>query len=361
VEKEIKAALRDEKDIDIMRLRHTRICPPPLEVCKSSDRLGVVMEALCQRGGADEEFCALLRSSLNDEDVIDNDSLHRKSSLTEAGKTCAQIFGERNPLPAFLNDSSLIAQLTKEVVQEFKLTNRATERRDQRSHAMDVLQPLGRRGRDYDDVWREEDFIEKSGLGARGLRPLRDWSELLNNYSDSHDGYYREWAIVAASEASTGRIGKPTMILVPPPVPVHQQHPGSWGIGARQSLKQLNVALIHPASCSRTVVQPPGVSSNILSRDLDDLDLDYERLKFSLVRQEMLNAVRLDHLSRLAKSDVALQPIKDKILKLEQDLVSVNNAIVNSQRPVKPKMTRSSSISRDVSILAVNILGGRAT
>jgi hypothetical protein len=133
---------------------------------------------------------------------------------------------------------------------------------------------LGRRGRLYDDIWNEENFLEKH----RGL-PLKhctDWSQLLKNYHDDHDGCYIDWLLeklhhrkivptflppVRKRPHSQGGGGGGAVIekekkekhgnenksfqqasfvhsvlsMIPPPVPVSTQHPASWGPGNRIS------------------------------------------------------------------------------------------------------------------------------
>ena len=94
---------------------------------------------------------------------------------------------------------------------------------------------LGKRGRRYREVWEEEDYLSslllnrpslppqgtagsRSGTGntkqtktekgketvsVRSLQPLEDWSELIQSYSDTHDGYYRDWSVYYAYHIAT--------------------------------------------------------------------------------------------------------------------------------------------------------------
>ena len=52
---------------------------------------------------------------------------------------------------------------------------------------------LGKRGRRYTDIWNEEDFIYKSKQ-ENIFKVVTDWSELINNYSDTYDGTYADWS-----------------------------------------------------------------------------------------------------------------------------------------------------------------------
>ena len=54
---------------------------------------------------------------------------------------------------------------------------------------------LGRRGRHYSEVWQEEDYLEPLSASTQKFQPLSDWGQLLRNYSDNHDGYYRDWLL----------------------------------------------------------------------------------------------------------------------------------------------------------------------
>ena len=47
---------------------------------------------------------------------------------------------------------------------------------------------LGKRQRFYLDQWVEEDYLEKSKQ-MHLFTPMRHWGDLLNNYSDNHDGF----------------------------------------------------------------------------------------------------------------------------------------------------------------------------
>jgi hypothetical protein len=97
---------------------------------------------------------------------------------------------------------------------------------------------LGKRGRFYIDMWDEDDWIFRYKQGAD---PLEKWSDMFHNYSENHDGAYREWAVqntdpVRISKTSWGDDGEvvQTADILAPPVPVSLQHPASWGLHARR-------------------------------------------------------------------------------------------------------------------------------
>jgi hypothetical protein len=124
---------------------------------------------------------------------------------------------------------------------------------------------LGKRGRLYDEVWDEGDFLEKkSALVERCNRsshlvPFRteaigNWSQILNNFSDDHDGIYVDWLLDKAhAKCKQKKIDEiynmrreeeriklkiqeeeEVMSLFAPPVPVSCQHPASWGLHRRR-------------------------------------------------------------------------------------------------------------------------------
>jgi hypothetical protein len=124
---------------------------------------------------------------------------------------------------------------------------------------------LGKRGRLYDEVWDEADYLEKKAAliekcnSSAHLVPFRtevvdNWSQILNHYSDDHDGVYVDWRLDRAHEKckqkkmneiytlkreeerikSQLHSEEEVMCLCPPPVPVSCQHPASWGLHQRR-------------------------------------------------------------------------------------------------------------------------------
>lgn len=112
------------------------------------------------------------------------------------------------------------------------------------------------RGRCYVDVWGEESFYDNFAVGnpfLEKLNPLLSWNDLFHNYSENHDGPYREWLVanlrvlrkkrphdfglqtVKQKRMKSHNISVDTILA--PPVPVSCQHPASWGVGARQGIQ----------------------------------------------------------------------------------------------------------------------------
>lgn len=340
----VEQALGDTLEVDLKPLLRTAICPPPLEVGRASDRLGKTMDALCPRGVADDKFHSQLRRTF----VEDSDD--KEGYVNKLNIEC-----KKNALPEYVAlDPELRALLAKEIAKELSGKN-AKKARSSQAAPSGVPQTLGKRGRYYHDLWEEEDFVARQPAVGKAMKPLTDWSALLADYSDSHDGYYREWSVLNQNV----HISESDFIFSPPLVPAHAQHPASWGLDARCSSSPLDVTTTHPAACSTTVLRTPGSAAAASSQDLDDLDVEYERLKFQLMRQEMLSFLRLQHLAASAAHDGVLNPIKDKCQKIEQNLVVLNNMIKNSRRPSAPRSSRNEAA--DNPSITNNALRVRAT
>jgi hypothetical protein len=119
---------------------------------------------------------------------------------------------------------------------------------------------LGKRGRLYDELWDEEDYLEKKSAliercnGSSNLIPFRtsiikSWSEILNNYRDDHDGVYVDSLLETSLEKikqkkidevynikrEGDRIKLCTkqeegiLYAYSPTVPVSCHHPAAWG------------------------------------------------------------------------------------------------------------------------------------
>jgi hypothetical protein len=115
---------------------------------------------------------------------------------------------------------------------------------------------LGKRGRLYNDVWNEEDFLVKYRVP---LKNCSEWSNILRNYHDDHDGCYIEWLLFQLHHRKQNPLQSPprhrqsfqepsqapviqmnytpnvhfALSIIPPPVPISMQHPASWGPGNR--------------------------------------------------------------------------------------------------------------------------------
>ena len=126
---------------------------------------------------------------------------------------------------------------------------------------------LGKRGRRYREVWEEEDYLSslllnrsppppppqgtasaktgsagstktRTGTGKEtasllSLEPIEDWSELIHSYSDTHDGYYRDWSVYYANHIATLMRGKEKEVRAAaklsanPAVKAMADHPGA--------------------------------------------------------------------------------------------------------------------------------------
>ena len=160
---------------------------------------------------------------------------------------------------------------------------------------------LGKRGRRYREVWEEEDYLSslrlnrttpqpqpqpqtqpqqrppqgtacaKTGPGTNtntntntstntstrtrartgtgkeamswlSLQPLEDWSELIHAYSDTHDGYYRDWSMYYAHHIATLMYGKDNearaaaRLSANPAVKAMAAHPGDKDIPHQYTL-----------------------------------------------------------------------------------------------------------------------------
>jgi hypothetical protein len=227
--------------------------------------------------------------------------------------------------------------------------------------------PLGRRGIRYTDVWDEEDFIRKTN-GAHTLTAMDDWSTLLQSYSDTHDGSYRDWSIrntTALAEASKkdtvlsssrwSRVAVPPnaigndsgdggLSILAPPVPVSLIHPSCWSMTARnvaqnsyasvlERAKQSEVAtasgltpgifeLIHPAALSSSIVELPGAAA--LREGLTDID-DLTILADALLREvsavEASNYLRLQSLSRATSISRQLSGVRQRKSQVTEALI----------------------------------------
>ena len=120
----------------------------------------------------------------------------------------------------------------------------------------DPLQPplLGKRGRRYFDVWADEDYVTKTKQESI-LKVSDDWSDIIRDYSDTHDGQFIYWSMQnisnLISQSKSVKVTKKTKAddkllnkdyittdmssfsFIPPPIPVSHIHPASWGINAR--------------------------------------------------------------------------------------------------------------------------------
>ena len=137
---------------------------------------------------------------------------------------------------------------------------------------------LGKRGRLYDEVWDEGDYLEKKSAlialcnSSSHVIPFRtevvgNWSQILNHYRDDHDGVYVDWLLDKAHERCKQRQiqevytlkkegeriqsalqnAEEVLHVFAPPVPVSCQHPASWGLHTRRRGTVPSTALRDPS------------------------------------------------------------------------------------------------------------------
>ena len=118
---------------------------------------------------------------------------------------------------------------------------------------------LGKRNRLYLDVWKEQDYIERSKQRHR-FEPLSRWTDLLKNYSDNHDGYYRTWMLGQirprnryADPFRKSSQAKEGVKVISPPVPAAVHHPAAWGLHSRTSpsSSKSRFEKVHPAAFTK--------------------------------------------------------------------------------------------------------------
>ena len=146
------------------------------------------------------------------------------------------------------------------------------------------------------------------------MQPLDDWSELIHAYSDTHDGYYRDWSVYYAnhiadllkggkefrtaakksanpavatltvtssssdsqSQGSVDHIngsgsrgggnGSGRFSIVPPPVPSSMVHPACWGMHARDVAQEVSRDFAAASSSSSSLSSSSAASSSIYER-----------------------------------------------------------------------------------------------
>lgn len=255
-----------------------------------------------------------------------------------------------------------------------------------------LLGRLGRRGRHYAEVWQEEDYIASSVTGldhtkrkAHRLRGgfeqiLTSWQDIFVNYSENHDGYYRDWFLNHLSQrdckmsnskslkkrkkkrlngkGSSG-IYDDEIAPPPPPIPVSAQHPAAWGIGWRNidQSRHLDVERIHPACFSSTVVLPPGHfitnhAGNLLEVDVknagtgngnaheieevDVFNICAEIISGKLLKQSAANCIRVLRLQHLMEMDQRVRAVRAERQRMESlvDEIYIANAPKISGREI---------------------------
>lgn len=196
---------------------------------------------------------------------------------------------------------------------------------------------LGYRGRYFNDVWDEEALSKK----RKQLEVVGDWRALFNDYSESHDGHYRDWSIrITPTLRHRLRVEKQqvhTKILAPP-VPSNLQHPASWGFRSRISPRKEAIdkqifEKIHPACYSSTIVEPPAKQTNIISligeEDKDELQYQWREASAQLTRLEIENYLSLLKIESYADISSSMNELRKKRRKLN----SIFNQAFEVSRP----------------------------
>lgn len=345
------------------------ICPPPQQtlvddwVDPGDENRSSVMQVVAARGSADEY---LLREM-------------KAKNACARGRT-GNIF-ERSALETNImqiNQRDLVEQidLNPDIVEGFRATNsfqkstaflkkkqqKVTDRRqstrvqstsspqprykDSKTHARnnkDVSDEaevgsssaiLGKRQRFYLDQWVEEDYLEKSKQ-THLFTPMRHWGDLLNNYSDNHDGFYREWMQARIQPqkhhddpAKRARNNQKPVVVLPPPAPSSVHHPAAWGLNSRVTLTPTKnrttlFEKVHPACTSATIVPPPG---HFVSEDVDDIDslnIEHEFLRQQLQSQETKNFLALKEVKDVALRAKGLSGLEEKRESLQKSIYSL--------------------------------------
>ena len=249
------------------------------------------------------------------------------------------------------------------------------------------VRALGRRGRLYDDVWSEQDFLLANEMsasqGATGRRCIESWCQLLKHYHDDHDGPYVDWLIeehvkarrsaaargqerdrtaavhLSSSGVGTRRTGTvmreisvlPETSLRAPPVPVSVQHPASWGPGSRYPLQEhctVDVDVIHPACASTTLVYPVGrtlgkhsgseaggtvgskrrrTQMECSDEELDEMSIHVDEIVRQLEMQMAANYVLLSRVIASAKRQMSIQLLREKERQMQATAVAVLSCI----------------------------------
>ncbi|KAJ1440790.1 hypothetical protein B484DRAFT_476604 [Ochromonadaceae sp. CCMP2298] len=167
---------------------------------------------------------------------------------------------------------------------------------------------LGKRGRYFDDVCAEIEYVERLNYsGCTQLKPLHAWTDLFHaGYCENHDGLYRDWAYAAQVKKLENlplpKLKKKKSLdpcfhtneacdrsselrgFFPPPVPVAVHHPACWFVetptcvealaGARLAL---DASKMHPAAFVRISKPPPPQASALRGRVRSGSQTERER------------------------------------------------------------------------------------
>ena len=283
------------------------------------------MQRFSERGSVDEVFTSQMMTL-----IAQGDQLGSKNEGLRGIKT-------NNFLPSFFVKSDMEERINRYVEQHLY----DWQRRVSKGTRYAAIGALGKRKRCYEEIQEEEEFLSRCTSSVLKKVPLlRDWSELLHHYCDSHDGYYREWSLLrsssscscSSSSSFSSSSSSPHFSLGLPPVPIHQQHPASWGFRSRTSPTLLaEPQAFHPAACSVTIAPLPGALLSRCKGDLDDISIELERAEFLLMQQEMCNTLQLDQLALLVERDALTTSLKERCRGIDEGLISIYNAVLTGR------------------------------
>lgn len=200
---------------------------------------------------------------------------------------------------------------------------------------------LGKRGRSYIEVWEEELFLNRTNQESR-FSVCESWGDVITDYSDNHDGAYREHMMLALrpswtwdkpkrekrannAGASTDELSSDMGldVLVPPP-PVSYHHPAAWGRHSRD-LSKVEAALVrahlsmssiysyvHPAAFSSSPAIKPSAPAASDIEDADELNIFCERARRLVDSIDAQNFVALERLTTRARRSAALMSMQVK-------------------------------------------------
>lgn len=228
---------------------------------------------------------------------------------------------------------------------------------------------LGKRGRWYEDVWQEKDFLfshlNKSRKVVHPMQQYNNWTECFNHYCDDHDGQYQRWMInkinseKLASEITNQNFSSlplpspsstntdtalPSEIEIEikdatererinffaPPVPTSMHHPAAWGPRPRQLINgdfvHKKYEHIHPAYDSTTIVCKSYTRSD--ADDVDELFLLAELTAKQYEAQTANNSLNLHRIIKLAQSGQSIEKLRAKRLALSENIFETFQSII---------------------------------
>ena len=274
------------------------VVPPPVETVKTVSKPSTFAYELAAKGSDDEIFWKNINavshdkisSAVENTDAADNETstplndkcqLENKSEGTRYRKYKdvlelvnrnqssfkQNIYTFPNPLPSLPCGSPSIDEDSGSLCKVSEKCDNKIVHESATSFDSSIMQSrvLGKRGRLYDEIWDEEDFLKRKlcllekcndfdSLVPFRPKTILNWNQILNNFSDDHDGTYVDWLLDKVhenckrrkdnaiynlvNEENTQRFKKSPshglLSLYSPPVPVSCHHPAAWGLHNRR-------------------------------------------------------------------------------------------------------------------------------